>query len=317
MSSAHRTSALRTLSLETEALNLLAKQLDQQFDDSCDAILACRGRVIVTGLGKSGHICKKIAATLASTGTPAYFVHPSEAAHGDLGMILPQDIVIAISFSGEANELLEVVPALRAQNNTLIAITGNPHSSLAKFAQHCLFIGAAEEACPLGLAPTSSTTATLALGDALAVALLESRGFTKYQFARSHPAGRLGKRLTNRVLDIMRSTAPQIDIHASIQDALVTMSRGRMGCVFTHCDNQLRGIFTDGDLRRLLLTTTSLDTISVGEAHSQNPQTTSTTTLAAAALEQMQSRKISVLAVIEDGVQVGAISLQDCLEAGL
>ncbi|MFM6987744.1 MAG: SIS domain-containing protein, partial [Arenimonas sp.] len=245
----------RVLAVEGRALAALENRLDVHFAEACRRLLACTGRVICTGMGKSGHIANKIAATLASTGTPAFFVHPGEASHGDLGMILDQDVVLALSNSGESDELNMIMPVLKRQGNVIVAMTGRPQSRLAGFADVHLDVSVPEEACPLGLAPTSSTTVSLALGDALAVALLEARGFGAEDFARSHPAGSLGRRLLVRIDDLMHSgdALPMVMPDASVTEALLEMSAKRLGMTAVVDDQlQLLGVFTDGDLRRAL-----------------------------------------------------------------
>ena len=248
-------SARRVLEIEASAVAALGTRLDERFAHAVDMILACRGRAVVSGIGKSGHVARKIASTLASTGTPAFFVHPAEASHGDLGMITEQDVMIALSNSGESAELLAIVPLVKRRGAKLIAMTGNPRSTLAREADVHLDAAVAEEACPLGLAPTASTTAALALGDALAVALLDARGFGAEDFARSHPGGALGRRLLTHVGDIMRtgSAVPSILCGASLSEAVLEMSRKGMGMTaIVEADSRVAGIFTDGDLRRFL-----------------------------------------------------------------
>ncbi len=317
MTSHWQKSARRTLETEANALKTLCEGLSEPFDQCCELIANSLGRVIVTGMGKSGHVSSKIAATLASTGCCAYFVHPAEASHGDLGMIMPEDVVIAISFSGESDELLQILPTLKAQGNDIIAITANAQSSLAQFSTIAVTLPKVPEACPHDLAPTTSTTMTMALGDALAIALLEHRGFTADQFAKSHPAGRLGKRLTLKAQDLMHRTPPTVLPSVSIQEALVSMSRGRLGCIFTVDDGRLLGIFTDGDLRRTLERNENLATTPIGNVHSAQPRSVAPESLAFNALQQMQDQSISALAVVENDALVGVITLLDCLNAGL
>src|SRR4249919_4114227 len=248
-------SGRRVFAIEAQALAAVAARLDGEFSAACRLMLETRGRVVCTGMGKSGHIARKIAATLASTGTPAFYVHPGEAAHGDLGMITDADVVLALSYSGESDEILLLLPVLRRQGNKLIAMTGRPQSSMAREADVHLDVSVPAEACPLDLAPTSSTTASLALGDALAVALLDARGFSADDFARSHPGGTLGRRLLTHVSDVMRSGAdlPAVPEDASFKQALLEISRGLMGMTAVlDAGQRVRGIFTDGDLRRSL-----------------------------------------------------------------
>lgn len=315
-------SALQVFQAEAQAILELAESLDKhQFACAIHNILHCEGRVVVTGMGKSGHIAGKIAATLASTGTPAFFVHPAEAAHGDLGMILPEDIVLALSHSGESSELLSILPALKYKGVSLIAICGRKQSTLAQQADILLHTAVRREACPLGLAPTTSTTVVLSLGDALAVALLEARGFTPDDFARSHPAGSLGKRLLLRVSDIMRGDdkLPLITPDTKLRDAIVKMSEKGMGMVLIAQDNRLLGIFTDGDLRRLFQKgVADLSEISMSQVMINNPLTITSDILAVEALDFMENKRIHSLIVVDDKQNIqGAVSMHDLLQAGI
>ncbi len=307
--------------LEAETLAALADRVDAQFAHACELILACPGRVVVTGMGKSGHIGNKIAATLASTGTPSFFVHPGEASHGDLGMITPQDVMLAISNSGETDEILLILPILKRMGVKLVALTGNPDSSLARQADATLYCGVEKEACPHNLAPTASTTAALAVGDALAVALLKSRGFTSEDFARSHPAGRLGRRLLIYVGDIMRTGdgIPLVRDNALLRDALLEMTGKGMGMTgVTDGDGKLVGILTDGDLRRLLNRDTDIHTARVTEVMTPGPKTTHPDRLAAETVALMRASKVYVLLVVDDSERiVGAINMHDLLRAGV
>ncbi len=307
--------------LEAETLNALAERVDAQFAHACELILACPGRVVVTGMGKSGHIGNKIAATLASTGTPSFFVHPGEASHGDLGMITPQDVMLAISNSGETDEILLILPILKRMGVKLVALTGNTDSSLARQADASLYCGVEKEACPHNLAPTASTTAALAVGDALAVALLKSRGFTREDFARSHPAGRLGRRLLIYVGDIMRTgdNVPLVRDNALLRDALFEMTSKGMGMTgVTDADGKLVGILTDGDLRRLLNRNIDIHTARVAEGMTPHPKTTHPDRLAAEVVALMRASKVYVLLVVDDGGRVvGAINMHDLLRAGV
>ena len=311
--------ARRVLQIEADAVSALQQKLGDDFVRAIAMVLACRGRVIVCGLGKSGHIGRKIAATLASTGTPAYFVHAAEAAHGDMGMITNNDIVIAISNSGENDELLTIVPLIKRQGGQLIAISGNPASSLAREADVNLDAGVKEEACPLNLAPTASTTAALALGDALAVALLDARGFGASDFARSHPGGALGRRLLTHVTDVMRpaSQVPLVNESTSIVEALATSSGGGMGMVAVReAGGQISGIFTDGDLRRAMQKLGDLRDTPVGEVMSRNPRTIAPEKLAVEAVQLMEEHKITQLLVINaDGTLCGALTMHDLFRA--
>ncbi|AHE99306.1 KpsF/GutQ family sugar-phosphate isomerase [Thioalkalivibrio paradoxus] len=314
--------ALAVIETEAGAVAALANRIDATFLAACEHILACRGRVVVTGMGKSGHIGGKLAATFASTGTPAFFVHPGEASHGDLGMITRDDAVIALSHSGETDEILTILPLIRRLGVPLIALTGNPRSRLATEATVHLDISVEREACPLGLAPTSSTTATLAMGDALAVAVLDARGFTADDFARSHPGGRLGRRLLIHVGDIMRTgdAIPRIHAGALLRDALLEISHKGLGMVVICSDDgRIEGVFTDGDLRRTLDRGLDLHRLTVGEVMTHNGCTARPEWLAAEALQLMESRRINALPVVDHEQQrlVGAINMHDLLRAGV
>ncbi|HET9843906.1 MAG TPA: KpsF/GutQ family sugar-phosphate isomerase, partial [Gammaproteobacteria bacterium] len=296
---------------EAEALFNLSKQLSSSFVSICEAILASRGRVVVLGMGKSGHIGAKIAATLASTGTPAFFVHPGEASHGDLGMITQDDIVLALSNSGETLEILTLLPALKRFGISILAVTGNPKSTLAQNSSVHIHVPIEQEACTLGLAPTSSTTAMLALGDALAIALLESKGFSKENFALSHPGGSLGKRLLLTVESIMHKNAeiPAVKLGASLQDALIEMTRARLGTTAIVDENFcVKGIFTDGDLRRVFEKGVSIH-VPIQDIMTTPCYLIKKSTLAAEALRIMETRKINALLVVEDsGLLIGALN---------
>ena len=307
---------------EAKAITDLGPRIDDKFVKACHYMLHCKGRIVVTGMGKSGHIGNKIAATLASTGSPAFFVHPGEASHGDLGMITAQDVVIALSNSGETDEILTIVPLIKRLNVPLITFTGNPSSRLASEADVNLDISVEKEACPLGLAPTSSTTATLALGDALAISLLESRGFTADDFALSHPGGRLGKRLLLHVTDIMHTGdgIPTVTEQASLSEALEEMSRKGLGMTsIVDKDSKLVGIFTDGDLRRLLdHGPVDIQTASVSECMIRNCTTVSANKLAAEALQLMDSLRINALPVVDESQKlIGTINMHDLLRSGV
>ncbi|MEK7222865.1 MAG: KpsF/GutQ family sugar-phosphate isomerase, partial [Pseudomonadota bacterium] len=309
------------IQLEAEALQTLAKRVDGQFAEACRLILACTGRVIVTGMGKSGHIGGKIAATLASTGTPSFFVHPGEASHGDVGMITTPDIVLAISNSGETGEILTILPIIKRMGVKLIALTGGLQSSLARQADAVLNAGVEKEACPHNLAPTASTTAALAIGDALAVALLKSRGFTREDFARAHPAGSLGRRLLLYVSDIMHTgtAIPQVAEGASLREALLEMTGKGLGMTGV-VDHQggLVGIFTDGDLRRVLNRGVDVYNAKITEVMTQNPKTTRADRLAAETVQLMRSLKINGLFVVDENNRVlGALNMHDLFRAGV
>ncbi len=313
---------LEVIRLEAEAVGALASRIDENFSRACQLMLECRGRVIVTGMGKSGHICGKIASTLASTGTPAFFVHPGEASHGDLGMITEHDVVLALSNSGETAELITIIPLIKRLGVPLIAMTGRPDSTLAQQATVHIDVSVRQEACPLGLAPTASTTAALAMGDALAVALLSARGFTQADFARSHPAGSLGRRLLLKIDDVMHTGAdiPAVHESVSLSEALLEMTAKKLGmtAVIDH-ERRVRGIFTDGDLRRLFEHGHyDLRTTPICEVMTRSCTTVSTGILAAEAVKLMQERKINALLVVDDdGRLVGALNMHDLLRAGV
>ncbi len=309
------------LRTEAEAINALITRIDGHFQTACEMILACRGRVVVTGMGKSGHIGNKIAATLASTGTPAFFMHPGEASHGDLGMITEQDLVIALSNSGEVAEIITLLPLLKRIPVPLIALTGNKDSTLAEMADINLDVSVEKEACPLGLAPTSSTTASLAMGDALAIALLETRGFTEQDFARSHPGGSLGRRLLIRVKDIMHTGngIPIVDFDATLKQALLEITSKGMGMTaISDGDNHLAGIYTDGDLRRTLDTDANLQKARVRDHMTANCVTIEADLIASKALTLMDNNRINALIVTDKkGFIQGALNMHDLLRAGI
>jgi len=309
----------QTLAIEAAAVDALKGRLDQAFADAVGLILACSGRLIVSGMGKSGHVARKIAATMASTGTPAYFVHPAEASHGDLGMITRQDILLALSNSGESEELLRIVPAIKRQGARLIAMTGVPDSTLAREADIHLDAGVAQEACPLNLAPTASTTAALALGDALAVALLDARGFGPEDFARSHPGGSLGRRLLTHVHDVMRplDKVPVVAPETAFSDAIVAMSRGGLGLVaIADPAGRPLGIFTDGDLRRAFEKRLDLHRGVIADFMNPAPRLIAPDRLAVEAVEMMERLRINGLLVAEDeGPLLGALNMHDLFTA--
>jgi arabinose-5-phosphate isomerase len=311
--------ARRVLAIEAEAVRALIERIDERFLEAVTMILERRGRVVVSGIGKSGHIARKIASTLSSTGTPAYFLHPAEANHGDLGMIESGDVFIAISHSGESEELLSIVPQVKRRGAKLIALTGRDDSTLAKEADVLLDAGVAQEACPHNLAPTASTTAALALGDALAVALLDARGFSADDFARSHPGGSLGKRLLTHVADVMRrgDDVPSVPESATFKQALLEVSRGRMGMTAVlGAEGKLRGIFTDGDLRRALEKGLNLDQTLVTEVMTAGPRTIRPEALAVEAVQLMERHKVNQLLVLdEDARLVGALNMHDLFRA--
>ena len=309
------------IQLESDALNQLAGRIGQSFRQACEHILACNGRVVVVGMGKSGHIGGKIAATLASTGTPAFFVHPGEASHGDLGMITPGDLLIAISSSGQTPEILTILPIIKRMGIPLIAITGYCKSELGIAADVCLDVAVEREACPHNLAPTASTTATLAMGDALAISVLQSRGFSREDFARSHPGGALGRRLLLYVEDVMHSgeKIPLVKSGTTVSQALQETSTKGLGMTGV-VDNsgKLIGVYTDGDLRRTLNRTNDLSLQKIDEVMTLEPKTVSARTLAAEVVDLMQQNSINgVFAVDEDGIPVGALNALDLIRAGI
>lgn len=314
-------SGLRVVQIEAEAVRALAAGIDMHFAKACQLMLACVGRIVVIGMGKSGHIGGKIAATFASTGTPAFFVHPGEASHGDMGMITPKDVVLALSHSGETSELLTLLPLIKRIGTPLIAMTGHPESTLARQADIHLNTGVDEEACPLGLAPTSSTTAFLVLGDALAVAMLNARGFTREDFARSHPGGSLGRRLLLSVQDIMHSddAIPRVRENALIRDALLEMSAKKLGMTaIVDSENQVLGIFTDGDLRRLFEKTVDIHSTPIAETMTLGGARIHADRLAQEALHIMEEKRINALLVVDQQNKlIGALNMHDLLRAGI
>lgn len=314
-------SANRTISYEVEAVNALRGRIDDRFVKACELMLDCKGRIVVLGMGKSGHIGNKIAATLASTGTPAFFVHPAEASHGDMGMITQADIVLALSNSGSTPEIVTLLPLIKRLGITLISMTGNPQSPLAQAATVNLDAGVTKEACPLNLAPTSSTTASLVLGDALAIALLDARGFTAEDFAFSHPGGALGRRLLLKVEHVMHSgkELPQVPRGTSLSGALLEMSQKGLGMtIVTEPDGRLAGIFTDGDLRRALDRGIDVRSITIDHVMTEHGRTARPQMLAAEALKVMEDHKISALVVVdENDYPLGALNMHDLLRAGV
>jgi arabinose-5-phosphate isomerase len=311
----------QALDIEIEGLRAQRPRLGAEFARACRVCLECRGRVVVTGMGKSGHIGGKIAATLASTGTPAFFMHPGEASHGDIGMITRDDAVLALSNSGETDEILTIVPVIKRLGAPLIAFTGNPNSALARAATVHLDIGVPAEACPLNLAPTASTTAALAVGDALAVTLLKARGFTEEDFARSHPAGNLGRRLLLHVRDVMRTGAdvPMVRGHAPLAEGLMEVTRKGLGMTaIVDETNRVLGVFTDGDLRRALDRAADLHATRMDEVMTRRAKTVRPTTLAAEAVHLMEVNRITALIVVDaDDRAVGALNVHDLMRAGV
>jgi arabinose-5-phosphate isomerase len=313
--------ASRVLDIEARALDGMKSRLDESFAKACELCLQTHGRVVVTGMGKSGHVGGKIAATLASTGTPAFFMHPAEASHGDLGMITAQDLLLAVSYSGETQEVVTILPLVKRMGARLLSMTGRKDSTLARAADAHLDVSVSEEACPLNLAPTASTTAMLAMGDALAVALLESRGFTAEDFALSHPSGSLGKKLLLRVEDVMHTGAevPAVSMQASLSEGLMEMSRKGLGMTgVVDSSGKLVGVFTDGDLRRALDTGIDIRNTRMEEVMHRGGIVSSPDTMAAAAVHTMEQNKITALLVVDGaGKLIGALNVHDLFRAGI
>ncbi len=313
--------AVAVIKSEMQAISELEKRINNNFVQACQLMLNCQGRVVVIGMGKSGHIAGKIAATLASTGTPAFFVHPAEASHGDLGMITQKDVVLALSNSGETGEILAILPIIKRLDVAFIAMTGNPESSLAKFSTVHIDVSVEQEACPLGLSPTSSTTAALVMGDAMAVSLLETKGFTRDDFALSHPGGSLGKRLLLMVSDIMHSGAevPSNTEAALVRDALLEMTEKKLGMTaVVDQANQVVGVFTDGDLRRMLEKNLDIHITTISEVMTKNCTVINSNILAAEAMKIMQQKKINALLIVdEDNSLIGALNMHDLVQAGI
>jgi arabinose-5-phosphate isomerase len=309
------------LDIEARAVESLKARMNDDFVAACNLCMETQGRIVVTGIGKSGHISNKIAATLASTGTPAFFMHPAEASHGDLGMITQQDVLLAVSLSGETKEVITILPVVKRMGAKLLSMTGNPRSTIAMAADVNLDISVAEEACPLNLAPTASTTATLAMGDALAVALLKNRGFTAEDFARSHPSGALGKRLLLRVADVMRSgdRIPAVQADVTLRDALLEMTDKGLGMTaIVDSDHAILGIFTDGDLRRSLDSGADIRATLIRDVMHTSCKTASPDLLAAEALHMLEENKITSLLVADDeNMLIGAFNIHDLFREGL
>ncbi|MGB1666274.1 MAG: KpsF/GutQ family sugar-phosphate isomerase [Pseudohongiellaceae bacterium] len=315
-----RSSALRTIDIESQSILELKTRIDSAFEGACELIMASPGRVAILGIGKSGHVGRKIAATLASTGTPAVFVHPAEAGHGDLGMITEQDVVVAISNSGTTEEIMTLLPVLKRKGIPLIGLTGATESPLAHECRYVLDVGVKEEACPLGLAPTSSTTAALVMGDALAMALLEARGFSEEDFAISHPGGRLGRKLLVKVEDVMHTgdSIPRVTAHTSLADALVEMSRKGFGMTTVVEAEEIIGVFTDGDLRRCLDAGKNLHATRVADVMSANFKHITASALAAEAANIMQKSQVYVLVVTDSDHRLsGILKMHDLLQANV
>lgn len=315
-----RQAGITTLKTERDAITQLEQYINEDFVTACQLILNAQGKVVVMGMGKSGHVGNKIAATLASTGTPSFFVHPGEASHGDLGMIEKGDVVLAISNSGEASEIITLLPVVKRRGITLITMTSNPASTMARLAQVNLCIKVPKEACPIGLAPTSSTTATLVMGDALAVALMQAKGFTADDFALSHPGGALGRKLLLRIADVMHSgdKLPKVLPHHTIRDALLEMSAKGLGMTaVVDSQDTVLGIFTDGDLRRLLDQRIDVHSTDIGAVMGKNPTCISADMLAAEGLKLMEEKKINGLLVTDNDTLIGALNMHDLLKAGV
>lgn len=316
-----RASGVSVIETEARALSSLVERVDDRFAAACRLMLACRGRVVVTGMGKSGHVARKIAATLASAGTPAFFVHPGEASHGDLGMITESDMVIALSNSGETDEILTILPIIKRLGIPFVTLTGNDHSRLASEADVNIDVSVEQEACPLGLAPTASTTAALAMGDALAIALLEARGFSAEDYARSHPGGRLGRRLLLHIGDVMHTGAevPRVGAGGTVSSALVEMTRSRLGMTaVVDATDRVLGVFTDGDLRRAIENDIDMKRTRIDEVMTRNCVTVAPEMLAAQAVHLMQQHAISSMPVVDDAMRlVGALNMHDLLRAGV
>ncbi|MEE9423351.1 MAG: KpsF/GutQ family sugar-phosphate isomerase [Methylococcales bacterium] len=312
---------LEVIRIENEAVTDLTNRIGDNFVAACRFILACEGRIVVTGMGKSGHVGGKIAATLASTGSPAFFVHPGEACHGDLGMITRQDVVLALSNSGETSEVLTILPLIKRLGTPLIAMTGNPRSTLALQASTNIDVGVKQEACPLGLAPTSSSTAALVMGDALAVSLLKARRFTEDDFAFSHPGGSLGKRLLLKVKDLMHSgvALPMVNESAFVSEALLEMTNKKLGMTaIVDLNQKVQGIFTDGDLRRMFVTEVDIHSTPVTEVMIPDCRTISPEVLAAEAVQIMEKQKINALLVVNDEHKlIGALNMHDLMRSGV
>ena len=313
-------SAKRTIQVETEAIAQLAGKLDDDFNKACDLCLNCEGRIVVSGMGKSGHIGSKIAATLASTGTPAFFMHPAEASHGDLGMLTPKDVVLALSNSGTATEIVILLPLIQRLGIPLISMTGDPNSTLGRASDAHLCVSVPKEACPLNLAPTSSTTAALVVGDALAIALLEKKGFSREDFAHSHPGGALGRKLLMKVDDIMHAgeALPAVSEEATLSEALLEMTEKRLGfTTIVDSNGHLTGVFSDGDLRRAIEAGHDQGSRQIGDLMTRGGTTIEQGALAAMAARVMQERRINAVVVVNNELPVGVLNMHDLLQAGV
>ena len=310
-------SAKRTLKIESDSIKSLMSQLDKSFDDLCNAVITCKGKIVIMGVGKSGHIAQKISATLSSTGTPSIFIHPTEAAHGDMGLINKKDIVLLISNSGETDEIINILASLKRHTKKIVSISGNNKSKIAKSADIKIQLNSKKEACPLDLAPTSSTTNALAFGDALAISLLEAKGFTKNDFAHSHPAGKLGKKLITRVEDLMHkgNSIPKVTPSTLLDKALLEITKKNLGITLVIDKSKVIGIFTDGDLRRCINKKVNIQNTQINKVMTKTFKTIASDALAVDAAEIMENNKIFTLVVMKKNKYVGVISMHDLIEA--
>ena len=310
-------SAKRTLKIESDSIKSLMSQLDKSFDDLCNTIITCKGKIVIMGVGKSGHIAQKISATLSSTGTPSIFIHPTEAAHGDMGLINKKDVVLLISNSGETDEIINILPSLKRHTKKIVSISGNNKSKIAKSADIKIQLNSKKEACPLDLAPTSSTTNALAFGDALAISLLEAKGFTKNDFANSHPAGKLGKKLITRVEDLMHkgNSIPKVTPSTLLDKALLEITKKNLGITLVIDKSKVIGIFTDGDLRRCINKKVNIQNTQINKVMTKTFKTIGSDALAVDAAEIMENNKIFTLVVMKKNKYVGVISMHDLIEA--
>ena len=310
-------SAKRTLKIESDSIKSLMSQLDKSFDDLCNTIITCKGKIVIMGVGKSGHIAQKISATLSSTGTPSIFIHPTEAAHGDMGLINKKDIVLLISNSGETDEIINILASLKRHTKKIVSISGNNKSKIAKSADIKIQLNSKKEACPLDLAPTSSTTNALAFGDALAISLLEAKGFTKNDFAHSHPAGKLGKKLITRVEDLMHkgNSIPKVTPSTLLDKALLEITKKNLGITLVIDKSKVVGIFTDGDLRRCINKKVDIQNTQITKVMTKTFKTIGSDALAVDAAEIMENNKIFTLVVMKKNKYVGVISMHDLIEA--
>ena len=307
----------RTLKIESDSIKSISNQLDKSFEVLCDKVIRCDGKIVIMGVGKSGHIAQKISATLSSTGTPSIFIHPTEAAHGDMGLIIKKDIVFLISNSGETDEIINILSSLKRHAKEIVSLTGDNKSTIAKFADVKIQLKSKKEACPLDLAPTSSTTNVLAFGDALAIALFEAKGFTKKDFASSHPAGKLGKKLITQVKDLMHIgiNVPKVNPNTTLDKALIEITKKNLGITLIAQKSKIIGIFTDGDLRRCINNKINIQNTKIKDVMTKNFKTISKDSLAVDAAKIMESNKIFTLVVIDKNKYLGVISMHDLIEA--